>query len=57
MQTYTERWGELWEVFINKRYFANSTKARIMSKKKLLGLAKEFESFLVRMNETLRYAG
>ena len=44
--TYTERWGNLWELFIRETYFSRSDKARLMSKEKLIGLAKDFETFL-----------
>jgi hypothetical protein len=57
MMTYTERWGEFWKMFIIEKYFLKSNKSRRMSKKALINLANQFESFLANLKEDLQIAG
>lgn len=54
MITYSERYGELWEMFIKKTYPETVKK---ISQKRLIKLSAEFESFLVKLDEKLRYSG
>jgi len=54
MVTFTERYGELWEMFITKK-FKNRTMT--LTHKRLVLLANEFEGFLNRLAEGLGVAG
>ncbi|MFA5013991.1 MAG: hypothetical protein WC549_00425 [Actinomycetota bacterium] len=56
MVTYTERWGNLWQLFIKETYSERDKKFWV-TKKEMFELDKKFERFLFKLNENLGIAG
>lgn len=59
MLTYTERWGELWKLFIKETFATEKYGERHLhlSTRRLAKLDQEFEKFLFKLNENLGIAG